>query len=946
MTLKGIELNMATRPQSTGSKDLDVMRPVQAGMTGDPDIRGMVREHAGDEELVVDSSQPGALVELRQHRTRDAVFAVYLGFVGGRHHYYASTGRWIMSLRFGSLFTVSNFASMEELAPVIAELPKCSSPTEYDSARSNDLGPRRATASHLIDKMNDFIARADTVYLSNTQKLDAARVVLADKQRVKYLSLFEMANLLFPTSLREDERYPPYALYAVHTALYRDEIVFRPVSPISDCHRRDHIYEIFPTSFTSAIDRVAVTVRNFIMASHHEASAEKAMNGTPFGVFVQKVRQAVLENRKVRQWTTFGISAPSESQATLQRVAWSKVDKDLLNFLQWWAMYELFEPASRFAAYGATILRALDLYEDVVLDESVAWTLMQELGIVHPWEMPSRYKVRFPGTVIVEAGGLARATVPKIEESRRQDVAEGHRVDMTSSTVFCIDGPGTAMIDDGVSLERTPNKDEFWVHVHVADPASVIMPKSALSDYMELIPENIYLPGHFQAMLSPQSGGGPGGEIQDLVDEFSLRNGSPALTFSTKVNRAGDILEYTVKPAQIGKVVYLDPADVSSFCGEVKSQPQTPLELSVGTPPPPKSNKPARDMSTADALEQAQKDDILILHQLGVARKSQRLAKGAWPLFFPRPSVQVQFHDVPEDAPAATDTAVLPPDPYITVNNKPQSEASLVSNAMVLAGEIAARWLADRGIPAPFRQDSKSQENYETAYNFATEHVYPDLLKGIEATKAQTNELAVLTGGYQLETRPGPYFIMGLDMYVKVTSPLRRFGDLLAHWQIHAALAHERETGKPLDASSAEDIIPFKGKELEGTLHLLQMREKMARRVSSSERTWILIALVRAWQFENTAPATFRFTVESSWMPGVTGHLDWFGVGAMMERTHLGEHALLEDVEIGDQFDVELVHVNVHSGVVEVRAVKSHKQRSAVELPVLSEESQTSALVS
>lgn len=943
MRLIGRQANVASSPQSTGSRELDFMRPMEAGMTDAPDDGRLVKYQSGEEEVGVDSRQPGDLVEIRQDGTRSAVFAVYLGYLGGRHHFYASTGRWIMTMQFGSLFTVSNFASMDELAPVINELPKCSSPSELDAARNQDLGPSRSTASHLIDKMQEFRTKAEVVYLSNTDRLDAARTQLADKTRVKYLSLFEIAHLLLPASLKNDDHYPPYALYAVHTALYRDEIVFRPISPTSDCHRRDHLFEIFPSSFISTIERVSTLVRDHLvtMLQLTNPSSRRALKGTNLGAFVEKVQQVVRENRKERDWTSYGISAPSDTPTKVQRVNWSRGDKEILNYLQWWAMYDLFEPSSRFAAYGATILRALDLYEGVPLDESVAWTLMQELGIFQPWEMASRYKVRFPGTAIMEGGGLARAKLPDIEGSRRPDVAEGHRVDMTDSTTFCIDGPETTMIDDGISLERLSNPDEFWVHVHVADPASGIDPNSSLRDYMELIPENIYLPGHFQAMLSQPSGGGPADETQDLIDEYSLKKGSPALTFSTKMNRAGDILDYQVKPTRLGGVVYLDPADVSSFCGETRTLPKTLCEISVGTQPPQK-DKFNRSMSKTQDLTQSWQEDLRVLHELGTARRNQRLAKGAWPHFFQRPSVNVQFHELPEGAPTekTTGLTVQPPDPYIKITNTPQAVSSLVTNAMVLAGEVAARWCADRGIPAPFRQDSKSAENYEEAYRYATENIYPGLMQGVAATSDQVSQLGALTGAYLLETRPGPSFMMGLEMYVKVTSPLRRFSDMLAHWQIHAALAHERETGRPLNLSQtseaeSEAILPFGETQLSNTLSLLQMREKMAKRVSGSDREWILIALVRAWQFEKTAPATFRFTVKSCWRPGAIGELDWFGVNAIMEAGQIGDHALLKDIKIGEQFDVELVDVNVRSGVVQVRALRYYPSADN-ELPAAS----------
>lgn len=844
-----------------------------------------------------------------------------------------------MTVGFGSLFTVSNFASMADLAPVLAELPQYTTPDDLDTARNEDRGPSRAAAAHLIEKMGQFKTRSESVYLSNTEKLDSARRLLSDKERVKYLSLFEIAEILLPASLKERDNFPPSALYAVHTALYRDELAFRPLSPTSDCHRRDHLFEIFPSSFSMTINRVATMVRK-----HCESVAQLSnpSTRTPFGAFVEKARQLVLASRKERNWTAYGMSTPSETPRSIQQVKWSESDNDLLSFLQWWASYELFEPSSRFSAHASTILRALKLYDGVTLDQSVAWTFLQELGIIQPWEIPSRYKVRFPETSIVKGGGLARLRSPNIEQSRRSDIAEDHRSDWSSHTVFCIDGPDAVMIDDGVSLERTDKADEFWIHVHAADPASGIDPNSDLRHYMELLPENIYLQGHFQAMLSDPSGGGPAGETQSLVQEYSLRDGSPALTFSAKVNFQGDVLDYQVKPGRLGKVVYLDPGDTATLCKE--TQPPVTKQsqgIQVGTRPASKSDKPTRTITSSEDLESADKDQLVILYELGQALRKRRLAKGAWPYFFPRPSVEVRFHELPENTTTEKGHATQPQDPYIKVSDDQHAQSALVTNAMVLAGEVAARWCADRGIPGPFRQDSKSANNFEMAHKYATEVVYPQIKQGVEPTREQRAQLAILTGGIEMSTTPGPYFIMGLDMYMKTTSPLRRFSDLIAHWQIHAALAHERQTGRRIDASQdTEGILPFGKDDLENTLALLHMREKMAKRVSRSDRDWILIALVRAWQFEKTAPRSFRFTVESRWQPGVLGQLGWFGLDASMDAKNIGGHVLLRDIKVGDQFEVELANVNVHSGEVEVRALRylGSPSASGTELPAASEE--------
>ncbi|MDR2068518.1 MAG: RNB domain-containing ribonuclease [Spirochaetaceae bacterium] len=102
--------------------------------------------------------------------------------------------------------------------------------------------------------------------------------------------------------------------------------------------------------------------------------------------------------------------------------------------------------------------------------------------------------------------------------------------------------------------------------------------------------------------------------------------------------------------------------------------------------------------------------------------------------------------------------------------------ADLVRECMLLAGEGAARWAQERRLPFPYI----SQE--------------PGDLPG--------SPLPGLAGAYQLRrcmrprtlsVRPGPHWSLGLDRYTQVTSPLRRYTDLLAHQQIRAFLREGKD---------------------------------------------------------------------------------------------------------------------------------------------------------
>jgi exoribonuclease-2 len=105
--------------------------------------------------------------------------------------------------------------------------------------------------------------------------------------------------------------------------------------------------------------------------------------------------------------------------------------------------------------------------------------------------------------------------------------------------------------------------------------------------------------------------------------------------------------------------------------------------------------------------------------------------------------------------------------------------ADMVRECMLLAGEGAGRWALSRGLPFPYISQEPG-----------------DIPK---------TPLPGMAGSYQLRrcmrprtvsVKPGSHWGLGLDIYTQVTSPLRRYTDLLAHQQIRAVLRGEAPLGE------------------------------------------------------------------------------------------------------------------------------------------------------
>ena len=99
-------------------------------------------------------------------------------------------------------------------------------------------------------------------------------------------------------------------------------------------------------------------------------------------------------------------------------------------------------------------------------------------------------------------------------------------------------------------------------------------------------------------------------------------------------------------------------------------------------------------------------------------------------------------------------------------------ERELVANAMLCAGAAAASFMEEQGIPFPYVTQAPPEVDPSD---------FPETLPGM--FQLRRNCSAGLAG-----TVPGLHAGLGLEPYSRVTSPLRRYADLLAHQQIRRYL--------------------------------------------------------------------------------------------------------------------------------------------------------------
>jgi exoribonuclease-2 len=181
----------------------------------------------------------------------------------------------------------------------------------------------------------------------------------------------------------------------------------------------------------------------------------------------------------------------------------------------------------------------------------------------------------------------------------------------------------------------------------------------------------------------------------------------------------------------------------------------------------------------ADALlVQAAPHPLQRLHAWSQVRTQYRQARGAISLSLPELNIKVRGNV-----------------PTLSLFQDTPSR-QLVAEMMILVGECVGQYGVQHQLPLPYRQ--QPQPNLPSAEELAA---LPDAwLRSLAMRRCMPPSTFSVT--------PAPHASLALPAYVQATSPIRRYTDLVAHYQLKA---HLRGVAVPFDAAALEPIIAQAG---------------------------------------------------------------------------------------------------------------------------------------
>jgi exoribonuclease II len=321
------------------------------------------------------------------------------------------------------------------------------------------------------------------------------------------------------------------------------------------------------------------------------------------------------------------------------------------------------------------------------------------------------------------------------------------RKDLTMLPLMTIDGQSTLDFDDAISIEAAG--DHYRLGIHIVDVGHFVKKGDCIDREAVSRGSSIYMPDRKIPML-------PSCLAEDLC---SLKAGRlrPAISLFATIDRSYEITHYEIMPSLINVAKQLTYFDVNIIADE--------------------------------------NEEIITLRNIAENFRKNRMAAGA---------VQITLPDI---------NVWIDDDGEITVNriNRESPGRMLVSEIMIMANWLKAKFLAEHHVPAIFRSQTSPRDR---------------LYKGNKGTLFQNWMQRKLLSRFVLTPNPESHSGLGLNAYVTATSPIRKYFDLATQRQLRAVLGLE---------------APYTIEEIENMIQILEEPMSHVAKVQyNRNRYWLL----------------------------------------------------------------------------------------------------------
>ncbi|EDK38240.2 hypothetical protein PGUG_02338 [Meyerozyma guilliermondii ATCC 6260] len=427
----------------------------------------------------------------------------------------------------------------------------------------------------------------------------------------------------------------------------------------------------------------------------------------------------------------------------------------------------------------------------------------------------------------LSATALNQQRVEEIEDTEFQteDPLVSHRESFGPVPIYCIDSEHAHEIDDGIAI--TSDENNYKISVHVADPTSYVRLFSNLSNVAFEKGTTTYLPE------------GPIMMLPKFVSEIcGLGSTNETRTFVVEFEISKSLLQEFRNPQSHGDQIQ---SVLEAVANQVKTSSNVRYCTATNFPQKftySKVNEVLNSPTLSDDTKSCEHAKNLVnLYDVARLLHNARVYTGnAIDTDIPRSSVSVSYAQKGKPGLVESEhgyemtlqhTHGDKGYPVISIGTNPDQAAdsksqTLVSNLMVAANTAASQFASSHGIELVHRAQEISLEKsvLEQLQNLTRRRYETATPLSVEET---SQVLSVLTSA-KYKVGRDRHEALGVEGYATVTSPLRRYVDMVNHWKFQ-----EYFLGKPL----------LSLEQLHYICHHLQARELINKQVQvASSKFW------------------------------------------------------------------------------------------------------------
>jgi exoribonuclease-2 len=689
----------------------------------------------------------------------------------------------------------------------------------------------QAARVQVLREVVNLEREAEQVRNSTARAIDAlyGRLRHADAEQWAHCTLRQVAGMI-----KLPVQSEALKLLAVHRHLMRrnDQFVANPLS-----YRYHQTIDVRPQAHLDIM---------------HEVKEMTRERSPALDSFLAKAKVVMARARETRLKTWH---EPAAAGAPHADITYTPEEQKIVRFLQLAFHKRQWVQEDPYAMVQVYIAQRL-LDTDKPVDNGDLYEMMTDLGLVSPWddlalrehEELSHYSVRatpaqqeaegaivqrFLDTNKDAAASPATQSTSSLgpEDLYTRDPLESIRHDFGDASVYVVDDGSAVELDDGFSLEECPGEPgSAWVHIHIADPTAIIPPTHVFAQRARELGQTMYATNGTMPMLPPAL-------IQSRV---SL--GAPAaqglpqnvLTFSVKIDADGEIADYKIQAGIVRNVHVLRyEEDVNPILGVTSTAPVYPF----GEPPVMPPSAPQRTLPEAD---------VRALRRLYDISKRISHTRRQLPVFMPF-SVEASVSMTQPDLPPSPADLTHPPSfsgfPSMAYSLRSPAEympgaRQMVAEFMILASRTASRYCVERRIPMVRRTGAQVLTPSDAAF---------EQLLALRNSAGGVDNISVARLGAvfppaSFSPQPLELWHLGVprgEGYSRVTSPLRRYEDLLGHYQLKHALLTEAKTGRAAPLYSAAQIA--------GACAELSYKGVNSKMCGTMDRRFWLLSYIRRW---------------------------------------------------------------------------------------------------